>query len=235
MPTAKKQLKTEATKKKIEAKSGVLNLYDIDAKESGTVMLPKEIVSAKVNKQLLAQYVRVYMVNQRRGTASTKTRGEVDGSTRKIYRQKGTGKARHGDIKAPIFVGGGAVGGPLPKDFNLSMNKKQKSQALLDSLALQYKEKHMICLDDSFNKMEPKTKLIASFLKKMNLYDSKNLLVVASMKKNNLNKAAQNIEGLRVADVRTVNPYLVLTHTSLLFTKEALDIFTKHYLKQHEN
>src|SRR3989344_3714386 len=80
-------------------------VFNLSGKKKGSVELPKEIFGAKVNEKLLAQAVRVYLVNQRQGTASTKTRGEVAGSTRKIYRQKGTGRARHGAIKAPIFVG----------------------------------------------------------------------------------------------------------------------------------
>src|SRR3990167_4404213 len=102
-----------AISKKIEKKSKLsLSIYNIEGKEQKTVELPKEIFSVAVNPSLLAQSVRVFLVNQRQGNVSVKTRGEVIGSTRKIYRQKGTGKARHGAIKAPIFVGGGIAHGP---------------------------------------------------------------------------------------------------------------------------
>src|SRR5207248_616028 len=98
-------------------------------KASGKVSLPKEIFAETVNKKLLAQAVRVYLANKRQGNASTKTRGEVEGSTRKIYRQKGTGNARHGSIRAPIFVKGGIVHGPRPRDFSLGLSKKMRRKA----------------------------------------------------------------------------------------------------------
>src|SRR3989338_9847754 len=103
--------------------------------------MPKEIFAVEASPRLLAQYVRVYLANRRQGTASAKTRAEVKGSTRKIYKQKGTGKARHGDIKAPIFIGGGVVGGPIPRDFSLKFNKKQKRKVLFYALTLKLKQK----------------------------------------------------------------------------------------------
>jgi len=101
--------KTETKTKVVVAKKSNLSLtiYDINGKEERTVELPKEVFSVSANPKLLAQAVRVFLVNQRQGNVKVKTRSEVIGSTRKIYRQKGTGKARHGAIKAPIFVGGG--------------------------------------------------------------------------------------------------------------------------------
>src|SRR3989339_216040 len=105
-----------------------VRVFSIDGKEKKTIELNKNIFDVKVSPSLLAQAVRVYLANQRAGTASSKTRSEVVGSTRKIYRQKGTGKARHGSLKAPIFVGGGVVGGPKPRDFSLKINKKQKTK-----------------------------------------------------------------------------------------------------------
>ena len=94
-----------------------VDVVGIDGKVTGKISLPGEIFGEKLNKALLAQVVRVYLANQRQGTASTKTRGEVEGSTAKIYRQKGTGRARHGSKRAPIFVKGGVVFGPKPRRF----------------------------------------------------------------------------------------------------------------------
>src|SRR3989344_7204583 len=118
-------------------KSGSLTVpvYEISGKEKGSLSLPKEAFSVDVNKALLAQAVRVYQSNQRQGTASTKTRGEVVGSTRKIYRQKGTGRARHGDIKAPIFVGGGVAHGPKSANYRKSISQKMRRIALLGALS----------------------------------------------------------------------------------------------------
>ena len=131
MPQEKKLTKVVQKKKvKKTVKAGLtIPVYGLDGKEKGAAELPKEIFTVEASPKLLAQYVRVYLVNRRQGTASTKTRGEVSGSTRKIYKQKGTGKARHGDIKAPIFTGGGVVGGPKPQDYSLKLNKKQTKKA----------------------------------------------------------------------------------------------------------
>src|SRR6266404_5428662 len=115
----------------------------IDGKVSGKVSLPGEMFGEKVNKALLAQAVRVYLANQRQGNASTKTRGEVDGSTAKIYRQKGTGRARHGSKRAPIFVKGGIVFGPKPRDFSLSLPQKMKRKALFSALSAKVKDKEV--------------------------------------------------------------------------------------------
>ena len=127
-PAKKKEVKAEVSiVEKVSEKATVsVNVVGIDGKISGKIALPGEIFGEKVNKALLAQAVRVYLANQRQGNASTKTRGEVEGSTRKIYRQKGTGRARHGSVRAPIFVKGGIVFGPKPRDFSLDMPKKKK-------------------------------------------------------------------------------------------------------------
>src|SRR6185437_7247197 len=112
-----------------------VDVVGIDGKVTGKIALPGEIFGEKLNKALLAQAVRVYLANQRQGNASTKTRGEVDGSTRKIYRQKGTGRARHGSVRAPIFVHGGIAHGPKPRDFSLTMPQKMKQKALFSALS----------------------------------------------------------------------------------------------------
>src|SRR3989338_10897476 len=113
----------------VKKTSPSLVIYNIEGKEEKTIELPKDIFSVSANPSLLAQAVRVYLVNQRQGNVKVKTRSEVIGSTRKIYRQKGTGKARHGAIKAPIFVGGGVAHGPKQKDYNLKFNKKMRKKA----------------------------------------------------------------------------------------------------------
>src|SRR3989344_5782006 len=112
--------KTDITTKKETIKKDNLSLsiYDIDGKVQKTVELPKDVFAVKVNSSLLTQAVKVYLTNQRQGNVKVKTRSEVIGSTKKIYRQKGTGKARHGAIKAPIFVGGGVAHGPKQKNYN---------------------------------------------------------------------------------------------------------------------
>ena len=138
----KTAVKKEATVKVVnsqnaEVKAGSLKVtvVGIDGASKGSMTLPEAVFGAKPNKALIAQAVRVYLANQRQGNAATKTRGEVIGTTKKIYRQKGTGRARHGAAKAPIFVGGGVAHGPHPHDFSMEFPKKMKQKALISALS----------------------------------------------------------------------------------------------------
>src|SRR4030067_502896 len=116
--------KKKTAKKEIKNKLETA-VYNPDGKVMKKISLPSDVFDVEVKAELLNMAVRIYQANQRLGTHKAKTRGQVTGSTRKIYRQKGTGRARHGDIKAPIFIGGGVVGGPKPRDFSLKLSKKQ--------------------------------------------------------------------------------------------------------------
>ena len=194
--------------KKVEKKSKLsLSIYGIDGKEQKTVELPSQVFAVAENKSLLAQAVRVYLVNQRQGNVKVKTRSEVTGSTRKIYRQKGTGKARHGAIKAPIFVGGGVAHGPKQKEYNLKFNKKEKKLALYGALSSKLKEKKIFGLDEKALNMEPKTKTIANFLKTLKLVGKNNLIILKKLEKNNLILAMRNISNATFVDVNSLNPY----------------------------
>lgn len=239
MPRAKK-IKQSEVKKSVKAvvkkTTGLaIPVYDISGKEKRVLDLPKEAFSIVVKPQLLAQAVRVYQFNQRQGTASTKTRGEVVGSTRKIYRQKGTGRARHGDIKAPIFVGGGIVGGPKPKDYSLDINKKQKRKAFFGALTLKLKEKSIFGIADSALKIEPKTKLVANFLKTLKLTGKKITFVLPKMEKKNFVLATGNLSGVDLINCQSLNTYQILNSTKLIFFESALEVFKSHFLKKHAN
>ena len=178
--SAKPQLKTKSLKKKvtvskkettrsiIAAKKGdlVLDFFDTKGKVADTVDLSKEIFGAKINNSLMAQAVRVYLANQRMGTASTKTRGEVHGTTKKVWAQKHTGRARHGSRKAPIFVHGGIVFGPSPRDFSLKLSKKMRRQALFSALSSKLKREEIKGIT-GFEKLPPKTKVMAAALKSL--------------------------------------------------------------------
>src|SRR3989344_4482224 len=201
-----------ATAKKVEKKTKLsLSIYSIDGKEQKTVELPKEVFAVSVNKSLLTQAVRVYLVNQRQGNVKVKTRSEVIGSTRKIYRQKGTGKARHGAIKAPIFVGGGIAHGPKQKDYSLKFNKKEKKIALYCALSNKLEEKKIFGLEEKSLTMEPKTKTVVNFLKELKLIGKNNLIILKKIsEKNNLILAMRNISNMSFVDVNSLNPYLIL-------------------------
>jgi large subunit ribosomal protein L4 len=221
----KKAKKT--TKKKEKNALTTIKFYPDGKKEE--VVLEKNLFDVAVNPKNLALYIRVYLANKRQGTASTKTRGEVSGSTRKIYRQKGTGRARHGDIKAPIFVGGGVVFGPKPRDYSLKINKKQKRQAFLGALTYQFKNKGVLVFDDSFLTIKPKTNELFDFFVKNNLASEKKLIVLPKMEKNNLVLAGRNISNLEFASLESLNAYQILNTKKLIFLEEALKSLVKKY------
>jgi large subunit ribosomal protein L4 len=221
--TKKAEIKTKVSTTKKENLS--LSIYGIDGKVQKTVELPKEVFAVTVNPSLLAQAVRVYLVNQRQGNVKVKTRGEVIGSTRKIYRQKGTGKARHGAIKAPIFVGGGIAHGPKQKEYNLKFNKKEKKLALYSVLSSKLKENKIFGLDEKTLTMNPKTKAVSNFLKELKLIGKNNLMILKKLETNSLVLAMRNIPNISFVDINSLNPYMILKSSSLIFVENALEVF----------
>lgn len=209
------------------------SVYDLKGKVVGRVSLPAEIFGVEEKPKLVAQAVRVYLANQRQGNASTKTRGEVQGSTRKIYRQKGTGRARHGGIRAPIFVHGGIAHGPTPHNFSLSLPQKMKRLALFSSLSSKFKDGEVKIID--LDKITPKTKVMAKALRSLEL-SGKTLLVTpggtADFK--NVYLSARNIPGVKIQTAVTLNTYDVLDNKGILFMRDSLDTLKKHFLKSHE-
>ena len=238
MPDTKINSKTVKVKPQPKAKTEKpleVSVYDLKGKTVGLAALPKAIFGVKVNIPLIKQYVRVYLQNQRQGNASTKTRGEVTGSTRKIYRQKGTGNARHGSIKAPIFVGGGITFGPKPRDYSLKMNKKQKTLALFSSLTIKANDKEIFALQDEVGKMKPKTKEVALFLKTIKKEKGKFLLVMPKMEKNGYVLSARNLPNVEMTQAASLNPYILMRSNAVIFLEEALTVLEKHFLKQNAN
>lgn len=227
MPKDKKTEQIEEKVKKTAKKAHELELtvYNIEGREEERVALHKEIFDTEINHGLLSQSVRVFLVNQRQGNASTKTRGEVNGTTKKVYRQKGTGRARHGSAKGPIFVGGGVTGGPHPHAYSLKMNKKQKRKALYDALTLKYKEGNIIGLFDKLLDIEPKTKNLVDLLKKLKLKSEKILLIIPENKKSGLVRAARNIPNVTVISASSVNPYIVLNNQKIILLPSSLETF----------
>lgn len=207
-----------------------VDVYGVDGKVSGKISLPGAIFGETVNKQLIAQAVRVYLANQRQGNASTKSRGEVDGSTRKIYRQKGTGRARHGGVRAPIFVKGGIAHGPKPRDFGLSMPKKMKRKALFSALSAKAQDSQVMVLS-GIEKLESKTKVFADMLKKLSLADKKQkLLFVTTADAAATKRAGRNIPGVTFISVNQLNTYEVLHTKNLVVLKDAIAEMEKFYL-----
>lgn len=236
----KKAKVIEPKKSDIVAKSSIedkkpskltAEVFDLEGKVVEKMPLPEEIFGVKINKVLIAQAVRVYRANQRLGTASTKTRGEVQGSSRKIYRQKGTGRARHGSIRAPIFVHGGVVFGPRPHDYGLHLSQKMKRAALFSALTSKFSSGEIKILQ-GIEKIEPKTKMFLSVIGKLGLNNKKKkILVIAPSGIENLKRAGRNIEGVTLTVAQKLNAYDILNNRQLLFMKEAVEELKKHFLE----
>jgi large subunit ribosomal protein L4 len=255
MPTVKKTVKVTkpkvvikkaaAIKKTVVVKKAIvkeapketglkLSVYDLKGAIAESLTLPKEIFGAKINNSLMAQAVRVYLANQRRGTLKTKSRGEVAISTRKIYRQKGTGRARHGAKSAPIFVGGGIAFGPKPRDFSMKLNQNMRRVALFSALSAKLRDGE-IKIVTGLEKIEPKTKKMADVVKKLELNVKGQQLLLVTPKAgtdfDNVSKAARNIKGVSVVSSNQLNTYAVLANARILFMKNAIDSLKETFLK----
>lgn len=206
----------------------LVSIYSLLGKKVGQITLPPKIFAAKVNNQLMAQAVRVYLSNQRKAGAKTKTRAEVSGSGRKIWRQKGTGRARHGDQYAPIFVGGGVAHGPTGvQNFRLRMSKQMKKRALFSALTSKFKDGEIIVVK-GLQKIKPKTKEMEKIMKNLKLKMKNDkvklkILVVLSEVVENVIRAARNIEGVKLVQANMLNTYDVLNGGKLIFMKESID------------
>ncbi|MBP6913720.1 MAG: 50S ribosomal protein L4 [Candidatus Levybacteria bacterium] len=204
-----------------------VDVYGLDGKVSGKVNIPTEIFKAKVNATLMAQAVRVYLATQRSGTSSTKTRSEVSGTTKKMYRQKGTGRARHGAAKAPIFVGGGIAFGPRPKSFALTLPKKMRRKALFSALTSKYSENNLRVLDTS--QVSGKTKEMVETFKNLGL--TKKVTIIVTPEEKQVARAARNIKGVTVEHAANLNTYSVLNSNTVVFAKDALNVLQSTFLK----
>lgn len=226
--TVKAKSEPKVTPKKVAGLD--LVVYDLKGVKKTPAKLPKDIFAKKVNDKLLALYVRVYLTNQRQGTVSTKTRAEVITSTRKIYKQKGTGRARHGAKSAPIFVGGGVAFGPRPRTFESKLNKKQRRAAFFGALTKAYEKDNIVALTEESLTASSKTKDIAFFLKKLDLSKKKVLFVLPKIEKSKLVLASRNIPTVELTDAASLNTYSVLTTQKIVFVKSALAALEKHFL-----
>ncbi|KPJ70732.1 hypothetical protein AMJ51_01060 [Microgenomates bacterium DG_75] len=209
-----------------------VDLYTVVGRKSGQVSLPKEIFAAPINKQLMTQAVRVYLSNQRRAKAKTKTRAEIKGSRRKIWRQKGTGRARHGDRYAPIFVGGGRAHGPTGEEnYKLKMSKAMKKKALFSALASKLKNKEIIAVK-GLAKIEPKTKEMAKTIASLPLKEKKKVLLVLPSVLENVIRTGRNLVGVDLVQASQLNTYQVLNHDQLVFMEESIEKLKETFLKK---
>ncbi len=186
---------------------------------SGEVELPAGVFNYPVKANLLHKAVVQRQANQRRGTASTKTRGEVSGSSRKPWRQKGTGRARAGSIRSPLWRKGGTVFGPKPRDYRFEIPKQVKRNALKAALSLRLAEDRLLILEGVTLK-GPRTKEAVSFLKTLNVDSA---LIVDKIENKNLFLALRNMPRVRAMDPHRLSTYDVLGHEWLILTMRALE------------
>ena len=182
--------------------------------------LKKTIFEIEPNDHAIYLDVKHYMANQRQGTSKTKERGEITGSRRKIKRQKGTGTARSGDIKSPIFRGGGRAFGPRPRDYNMKVNKKVKQRARKSALSYKARDKNLIILED-FQLEEPKTSVFAEIRAKLQLDGRRSLMVVSEPDRNTY-LASRNIRDSKIITVSELNTYDIMNASVVVFTESSL-------------
>ena len=208
------------------------DLYNIEAKKIDQIELPKEYFGAKVNSKLIAQAIKVYLSNQRTSYAKTKHRGEVAGTTKKMWSQKGTGRARHGSAKAPIFVGGGSGHGPRGnQNYTLKLSQKMRISALKSILSLFATNKSIIAVS-GINKIEPKTKKAWNFvdlLEKDNqdLAKSHKIGIVTASSQENVKRAFKNIPDISLLSLKSLNVYNLANQDFLIFSQKALEKISK--------
>jgi len=202
-----------------------LPVLNQEGKINGEVSLPESVFSYPVKKHILYEAVVNYLANQRQGTASTKTRGEVSGSNRKPWRQKGTGRARAGSIRSPLWRKGGTVFGPKPRDYSYEIPKQVKRNALKSALALRFKEKKLLLVDD-LSLPQPKTREALQLLKQLQVDSA---LVVDLADNRNLFLAMRNLPQAKAVDARNLNVYDILKYRWLILSQRAFDTLMSRF------
>ena len=203
----------------------VVPVHDMGAKVVEEIELDPHIFDGEVRKKTLYQAIVGYRANKRRGLAATKTRGEVSGGGRKPWRQKGTGRARHGSIRSPLWRHGGVVFGPHPRDFGYVMPQKIKREALRSSLNAKIKS-HDFILVEKIHIMHPKTKEFVKFLEAHKLLHKSVLCVIDAITEN-IKRSTKNIPGVKIMDSQSLNAFDVLNSKKLLVSRDSLKNLTK--------
>lgn len=203
-----------------KAKKSTLSapVYSLTGQSTGTLVLPKEVFGQIPNQKLLAQAMRVYLANQSTRAGHTKTRGEVKGGGRKPWRQKGTGRARAGSTRSPLWVGGGIVFGPRPRLTKLELPQKMKKKALANALSEKLQQGN-IAIINNFEKIAPKTKIMAGLLAKINTQGD---TLLVSAPSTSLKLAARNLPYTSWASPQNLNAYEILKNHKILFSQEAI-------------
>ena len=203
-----------------------VTMLDMQGANAGTIELNDEIFAITPNEFAVHAVVKNYLANQRQGTQSAKTRGEVRGGGRKPFRQKGTGRHRQGHSTDPSQVGGGVVFAPKPRDYRYTLPKKLRRLAMKSALSSKVAENEIIVVNElKFD--EPKTKDMIKFLEAVKA--GKKALIVTAEKDENVVKSANNIPGVRTALATTMNVYEIVNHESFIVTEEAVKLIEEVY------
>ncbi|MEW6006603.1 MAG: 50S ribosomal protein L4 [bacterium] len=204
-----------------------VDVLNIKGEKIEEIELNDEIFAKKPNPNTIYEANKAYLANQRRGTASTKRRGEVSGSGRKLWRQKGTGRARIGSIRSPLWKGGGIIFGPKPRSFKINLHKKVRRNALISSLSAKALEKKILVID-SIDLKKPKTKVMDKIISKLNL---KKPLFVLSQRSPEFIKSTRNISNTHSSLAENLCSYYVLSHNELVITKEGIKRLEERLLR----
>lgn len=202
-----------------------LNVLNINGQETGRkVTLDASVFGVEPNDHVIYLDVKRYLANKRQGTHKTKERAEVAYSTRKLFRQKGTGGARRGSIKSPLLRGGGTVFGPQPRDYDQKVNKKVKRLARVSALSKKAQDNAIVVIED-FNFEAPKTKQFAGVLEALKLSDVKSLMLIGNLNEILL-KSSRNIPAVSVMQAEDVSTYNIMNAKQLVLTESALTMLT---------
>ena len=199
-----------------------MDIYNTNKEKVSQVELDKKIFAREVNPHLLYEVVKMQLASRRKGTASTKNRSRVRGGGTKPWRQKGTGRARAGTIRSPLWTGGGIVFGPLPRDYSYRVNKKAKKAALRAALSSKLKENKLFILDN-FNLAEIKTKFFVTILDNLKIEEA----LIIDNNNINLEKSARNISSVKVLRPEGLNVYDILKYDFLIITQLGLEKITE--------
>lgn len=203
-----------------------LVILNISGEDTGKkVTLQDEIFGVEPNDHVIYLDVKQYLANQRHGNHKSKERGEITGSTKKIKRQKGTGTARAGSIKSPLFRGGGRAFGPRPRNYGFKLNKKLKQLARISALSYKAKGEAIKVVED-FNFDKPKTKEYVNVLRNLSIDDKKSLFIL-NEKSDNLYLSSRNIKGSKVVALSELNTYDIMNHSNIVFVESSLNQLQK--------
>ena len=199
-----------------------VDIYNTNKEKVSQVVLDEKVFGCEVKPHLLYEAVKMQLANRRAGTASTKNRSHVRGGGKKPWRQKGTGRARAGSIRSPIWKGGGVTFGPLPRDYSYRLNKKVKKLALRTALSVKLKEDKLLILDN-FNLPEIKTKGFVTTLSRLNIKDA----FIIDDNNLHLEKSARNVPFVKVLRPEGLNVYDILKYDKLIITQSCLEKITR--------